>query len=43
VKVFLSVDLLPELDSFAKEEPDIARPPEVEDEARWDMFSSFTR
>jgi len=43
VKVFLSLDLLPELDSFAKEEPDIAPAPQVENEARWDMFSSFTR
>jgi len=43
VKVFLSLDLLPELDSFAKEEPDVDPAPQVENEAPWDMFSSFTR
>jgi HD-GYP domain-containing protein (c-di-GMP phosphodiesterase class II) len=43
VKVFLSLDLLPELDSFAKEEQDISPAPIVENDAKWDMFSSFTR
>jgi putative two-component system response regulator len=43
VKVFLSLDLLPELDSFAKQEQDMSSAPPLENEARWDMFSSFTR
>ena len=43
VKVFLSLDLLPELDSFAREEQDISPAPIVEKDAKWDMFSSFTR
>src|SRR6476646_10411532 len=41
VKVFLSLDLLQELDSFAKEEQDISPAPIVENDAKWDMFSSF--
>ena len=43
VKVFLSLELLPELDSFAKEYQDASPTPQVENDARWDMFSSFTR
>ena len=38
VRVFLSLELLPELDSFAKEELDAPPTPQVEN-----MFSSFTR
>jgi HD-GYP domain-containing protein (c-di-GMP phosphodiesterase class II) len=43
VKVFLSLQLLPELDSFAKEEQDVAPSPQSESDPKWDMFSSFTR
>jgi HD-GYP domain-containing protein (c-di-GMP phosphodiesterase class II) len=43
VKVFFSLDLLPELDSFAKEEQDISPAPIVDNDAKSDMFSSFTR
>jgi len=43
VRVFLSLELLPELDSFAKQEQDSSPDLPVETDARWDMFSSFTR
>jgi HD-GYP domain-containing protein (c-di-GMP phosphodiesterase class II) len=43
VKAFLALDVLPELESFAKEVEDSTPAPQVENESRWDMFSSITR
>ena len=43
VRVFLSLDLLTELQSFAKEEQDTSPTPQPQNESKWDMFSSFTR
>jgi len=43
VKVFLSLDLLTELQSFAKQEEDRSQNPQPQTESQWDMFSSFTR
>ena len=40
VKAFLSIQLLPELDSFAKETP--AGPQPEKASSSWDMFSSFS-
>src|SRR5262245_41068160 len=42
VKVFLSLQLLPELDSFAKQEQDTSPPVQSESDAKWDMFTSVT-
>ena len=42
VKVFLSLQLLPELDSFANEEQDVASRPLLESDTKWDMFSSIS-
>src|SRR5436190_5313904 len=39
VKAFLSIELLPELDSFAKETPAVPQP--EKESSSWDMFSSF--
>ena len=41
VKTFLALELRPELDSFAKEEQSPA--PHVENDTRWEMFSSLPR
>jgi len=40
VKAFLSIQLLPELDSFAKETP--AEPQPEKASSSWDMFSNFS-
>jgi HD-GYP domain-containing protein (c-di-GMP phosphodiesterase class II) len=42
VKAFLALELLPELDSFAKKEQPKSTDPQIETQTRWDMFSSFT-
>ncbi|PYS70354.1 MAG: hypothetical protein DMF69_13715 [Acidobacteria bacterium] len=39
VKAFLSIELLSELDSFAKETPAVPQP--EKESSSWDMFSSF--
>ena len=44
VKVFMKLDGLPELESFAKTEADLVEPvEEPRPTHKWDMFSSFTK
>ncbi|HKG98458.1 MAG TPA: hypothetical protein VKA97_11610, partial [Pyrinomonadaceae bacterium] len=44
VKVFLSLEGIPELESFARIEQDGAEPDTVEKKSRsWDLFSSFSK
>ena len=43
VKVFLSLEYMPELDSFAKEETGVSPVAAADTSDKWDMFSSFMR
>jgi HD-GYP domain-containing protein (c-di-GMP phosphodiesterase class II) len=43
VKAFLEIQLLPELESFAKDESQATEVVQTEKNSNWDMFSSFMR
>jgi response regulator RpfG family c-di-GMP phosphodiesterase len=42
VKVFLTLNLLPELESFAPETHEVLSTPQPEQQDGWSLFSSFT-